>query len=412
MRASEILKVAAEVRAMLAQGRPVCNLTVGDFDSRQFPIPRLLLEGTKAALDAGETNYPPGEGIPALREAIRRYTEREQGVSYPLESVLVTSGSRPVLYAAYRTLVGPGDRVLFGIPSWNNEPYSWLAGGTPVAVPTRREAGFQPTFEDFAPHLPEAKLLCLCTPANPTGTVLPAETLTRIMEAVVEENGRRVSAGHPCLFVLHDQVYGSIVFDGHRHAHPAAVVPESAPYLISLDGISKAYSATGLRVGWCVAPPLIAARMRDMLAHVGAWAPRAEQVATAAFLDQPDAVRAFRRECNAKVEARLSALAEGVARLKAEGLPIDCIPPQGSIYLSLRLDLIGRRLDGEVITTNETIRHLLLARAGWAVVPFQAFGLPEDTGWFRVSVGAVSVADIEAAMPRIRAMLEQVETTA
>ena len=408
MRASEILKIAAEIRSLQAEGRPICNLTVGDFDPRQFPIPEMLRTGVQAALDAHETNYPPGDGLPVLRDAIRAYVRREHGVEYPREAILVTSGSRPVLYAAFRTLVDPGDRVVYPVPSWNNQPYSWLVGAEPVEIPTTRATGFQPTADQVIPCLAGARLLSLCTPANPTGTIIPPDTLEAILRAVVEENQRRLGRGERLLFVLHDQVYGSFVFGQASHMHPLALVPEAAPYVISLDGISKAFAATGLRVGWSMAPPVISARMRDLLAHVGTWAPRPEQVATAAFLADEDAVATFRATTNAGVEARLTALTAGVRALQAEGFPVDCVDPQGAIYLSLRLDLVGRSLGGQVVANNEAIRRLVLERAGWAVVPFQAFGLQEDTGWFRLSVGAVSLADITTAFPRIRAMLQEV----
>ncbi len=409
MHASEILRIAAEIRELQADGQTICNLTVGDFDPAQFPVPEMLRVGTQEALEAHQTNYPPGAGLPELRKAIRAYTAHYQGVTYPLDAILVTSGCRPVLYAAFRSLIDPGDRVVFGVPSWNNNHYAALVGAESVAIPTTRANGFQPTAEAVAPHLPTATMLCLCTPANPTGTLISPAEMQRIMLLVVEENDRRKQTGGRPLFVLHDQVYGALVFGGHEHAHPLALVPEAAPYLISLDGISKAFAATGLRVGWCTAPPVLAARMRDLLAHVGAWAPRAEQVATARFLADPNQVNQFRRTMDKAVERRLTALADGVRELRAEGLPVDCVEPEGAIYLSMQLDLVGRRIEGAVIEDNEAIRALLLERAGWAVVPFQAFGLEEDTGWFRLSVGAVSLEDISAALPRIRSMLLAVE---
>src|SRR4029079_10353070 len=125
--------------------------------------------------------------------------------------------------------------------------------------------------------------------------------------------------------------------------------------------------------------------------------PKAEQVATAAFLDDEAAIAAYHATMRARVRERLDALATGFAAMRADGLPVEVIAPQGAIYLSVRIALPGR--------TNESTRRLLLDRAGFAVVPFQAFGLAEDSGWFRISVGAVSTADIAAALPRVRAVL-------
>jgi aspartate aminotransferase len=138
--------------------------------------------------------------------------------------------------------------------------------------------------------------------------------------------------------------------------------------------------------------------MADILGHVGAWAPKAEQIAMASLLDDPGQVAAYLGAMRGRVIERLDALASGFGAMRRDGLPVEVIPPQGAIYLSVRFPLAGR--------TNEQIRKLLLERAGFAIVPFQAFGMKEDTGWFRISVGAVSVADIAAALPRVRAVLE------
>lgn len=405
---SEILKIASEIRQLVAAGRTVCNLTVGDFDARHFPIPEGLREAVERAFQRGETNYPPSDGLLALRKAVVTKIARDWGVTYPVESVIIAGGARPILYAAYRCVLDPGDAVLYGVPSWNNNHYSWIAGARPIEVIARAESGFQPTLEQIAPHLGEVQMICLCTPSNPTGTVMEPERLQAILEAVVEENAKRTRAGRRHVMVVFDQVYASLVFGSARHVHPAALVPRSAPYVIALDAISKAYAATGLRIGWTMAPPAVAARMRDFLGHVGAWAPRPEQVAMAEFLSDEAAEAAFHREMCARVSQRLDALYEGFQRLKAEGFPVDCVPPQGAIYLSLRLDLVGRTLDGRTVADNEAIRQILLDQAGLAVVPFQAFGLREDTGWFRISVGAVGLDDIENAFPRVRALLQRV----
>ena len=237
---------------------------------------------------------------------------------------------------------------------------------------------------------------------NPTGTAISAEQLRGVCAAVVEENQRRARAGSKALWLCYDQVYWQLVFGGAgpaqvRHVTPPALVPEIAPYTIILDAASKSFAATGMRVGWAVMPPAVRQRMADILGHVGAWAPRAEQVAMAELLDDDATVSAYLGTMRTRVADRLERLARGFAEMRAAGLPVDVIAPQGAIYLSLRFVMPGK--------TNEQIRKLLLDDAGFAIVPFQAFGLAEDSGWFRLSVGAVSLEDIDAALPRVRAVL-------
>lgn len=405
---SEILKIAGQIRELVASGKPVCNLTVGDFDPKQFPIPASLLDGIQRALAKGETNYPPSDGMLVLRKSVAEYSAREWGVRYPVESVLIAGGARPILYGAFRCVIDPGDKAAYPVPSWNNNHYAWLTAARGVAIPARAEDGWMPTLDTIRPHLKDSNLLVLNTPLNPSGTVMDPGVLRTITTAIVEENERRTREGRRHLFLVYDQIYGSLLFGGAKHEHPVALVPESAPWVITVDGISKALAATGLRVGWTLAAPAVTARMRDLLGHVGAWAPRPEQVAVAEFLMDAEAVGAYRREMDARVKARLDALFAGFSDLRRQGYPVACVDPQGAIYLSLQLDLVGKSVDGTRIETNEQIRKLLLDKAGMAVVPFQAFGFPEETGWFRLSVGAVSLPDIEQAFPRVRAMLDAV----
>jgi aspartate aminotransferase len=144
-------------------------------------------------------------------------------------------------------------------------------------------------------------------------------------------------------------------------------------------------------------PPAARQRMADILGHVGAWAPKAEQVAMAALLDDVDAVSRYHAGMTAAVKKRLDLLADGFKQMRRDGYPVEAIAPQGAIYLSVRVSIPGK--------TNEEVRKHLLDRAGCAIVPFQAFGLKEDSGWFRISVGAVSIEDITAALPRVAAAL-------
>ena len=406
---SEVLRIAAEVRAAIAAGRDVCNFTVGDFDPREFPLPDALRDGVKAALDAGHSNYPPANGVPELRKAVVEFQRREMQLDYPLESVVIAGGARPLIYATYRTLVDPGDVVAFPVPSWNNNHYTYLCGGRPLPLAVSRAARFFPTAEQVAEVLPEIRLLALCSPLNPTGTAMDPDSLATMCRMIVEENRRRADIGARPVFLLYDQVYWATAFDTGTPVTPPALVPEVAPHTVLVDAISKSLAATGLRVGWSLAHPAVTASMSDFLGHVGAWAPRPEQIATAAFIADAPAFHGFRAQMAERLGVRLRALHAGFERMRRAGLPVEAVEPAGTLYLSVRFALGGTH-DGRVLETNEDVRRLLLDQAGVAAVPFQAFGVPDEDGWFRFSVGAVSLAAIEKGVAGIERVFASVRT--
>jgi aspartate aminotransferase len=405
---SEILRIAGDIRALKAAGRPVCDLTVGDFDPRYFPIPERLAQGILEALERGETNYPPSSGILPLREAVARLYERELGLRYPLESVLIVGGARPVIYCIFQTVCDPGDRVVYPVPSWNNNHYTHLVAGVGVPVVCGPEHRFLPTREMLAPALPGARLLCLTSPLNPTGTMFERGVLLGICEAVLEENEARSRRGERPLYVLYDQIYWMLRFGETPHFTPPELLPEMARYTLFVDGISKAFAATGLRVGWGVGPADVMSRMSAVLGHIGAWAPRAEQVATVGLLDDAEAIRTFHAAFLRHLQERLDRLHQGLQAMKGRGLPVESIPPMGAIYLTARLHPFGRRTpSGDELRTNDEVRRYVLEAAGIGLVPFQAFGSTEETGWFRLSAGGVSLADIDAALPRLEEALRR-----
>lgn len=403
---SAILKVAGEIRQRISAGEKVCNLTVGDFDPKQFPIPAYLEEAIAQALHHGETNYPPSAGVPALREAVVAYTERSLGLTYPIESVLVTSGSRPGVYGTYATVVDAGDRVVYGAPSWNNNYYCHMVGAVGVPVVCSADEAFLPSAAAIEPHLKGARLLALNSPLNPCGTCFSQSSLGDICDLVLAENARRGPNERP-LYMVYDHVYWQLTFGDVVHVDPVSLRPEMARYTIFVDGISKAFASTGLRVGWVMGPVDVIDKMNNFLQHVGTWAPRAEQVGTARLLMAAAEIESYRREIVAGAQVRLDALYAGLRALKKAGHPVDAVAPQGAIYLSGRFDLIGRTAaDGQRLRTNEDVRGWLLKTAGLGIVPLSAFGLPGETGWCRLSVGAVSLHDIETALPRLKVGLE------
>jgi len=398
---SAILKVAAEIRELVAAGREVCNLTVGDFAPSQFPVPKLLVDATVRALEKGETNYPPSAGLPALRSAVAAFYRERLGLQYDAGQIVITAGARPSIYAAFRALVDPGDRVVCPVPCWNVPYYAYMVGAQAILLECEAATAFLPTREMLEPHMRDARLLALNSPLNPAGTAFDATTLREICELVVAENRRRGPDQRP-LYLLYDQIYWLLTFHGLQHVNPVSLCPDVAPFTVLVDGMSKHFAATGMRVGWAAGPADIMRSMSDFNGHVGSWAPRAEQLGSVALLGAGNEVDAFHSVMIPQLQARLDALYDGICAMRERGLPVDAVPAMGAIYLSAQFNLLGRRTpDGRCLKTNEDVRSYLLQAAGFAAVAFQAFGVAAETGWFRLSAGAVSREQIAAVLPRL-----------
>lgn len=406
---SEIIRVAGEVNAMIARGEQICNLTIGDFDPSIYPIPAELQEGISKAYSQGHTNYPPANGVAPLRQAVADFTKEKLGLEYPENDILVAGGSRPLIYATYLALVDPGDKVVFPTPSWNNNHYCHLSGAEAVMVETQPENNFMPTAADVAPHLKGATMLALCSPLNPTGTMLSKKDLQEICDLVLAENRSRAEGEKP-LYILYDQIYWMLTFGAAEHYDPVNLRPELRDYVVYIDGTSKCFAATGVRVGYAFGPTVVMDKMKSILGHVGAWAPKAEQIATAQFLRNPEKVEAFLGEFRTRIQESLQSLYESFKALKDEGFAVDAIAPMGAIYLSAKLDLTGKTTpDGKVLQTSQDITYYILSEAKLAVVPFSAFGSDKGMNWFRLSVGGASLGSIKASISRLREALQQLK---
>jgi len=404
---SEIIKLAGEVKARMARGEEVYNLTIGDFDPKVFPIPEGLLNDIIAAYRNGETNYPPANGMAALREGVSAFLQERQGLTYDADSILISGGARPIIYAIYRTLVDAGDRIVYPVPSWNNNHYTHLSQGNGLALETRPEDGFMPTAELLEPHLKGTTLLALCSPLNPTGTAFKPEALAEICDLVLAENARRGPNEKP-LYLIYDQIYWTLTFGQTQHADPVSLRPDMREYTLFVDGMSKAFAATGVRVGWGFGPAPIIAKMRAILSHVGAWAPKAEQVAGAHYLSRREEVNRDIDAMKAEVESRLVALYEGFSRLSAAGYPVRAIAPQGAIYLTVSFDLRGKTTaSGVTLHTMGDVTQFLLEEAKLAIVPFTAFGSAPDSPWYRLSVGTIRHEEVARILAHVENALGQ-----
>src|SRR5258706_5938245 len=184
---SQILAISNAIKQRMITGETIYNFTVGDYDPSIFPIPEALEQEIINAFQKKYTNYPLAEGNLDLREAIISFTKTFQQISYDASGVLVGSGGRPLIYALYRSIVDPGDKVIYPVPSWNNHYYIKFVGGVPIEIETTAENNFMPTAQQIAPHMKEAVLLALCSPQNPTGTGFTKDNLKAICDLVVEE---------------------------------------------------------------------------------------------------------------------------------------------------------------------------------------------------------------------------------
>lgn len=396
---SEIIKLAAEVNEKIRNGEKVFNLTIGDFNPKVFPIPSELKREIIKAYEEDETNYPAADGVAELRKSVANLIEQRQGLKYGADEILIAGGARPVIYAIYRTVLDEGEKVLFPVPSWNNNHYTHMnAGGyqQQIFVETSPENNFMPTAAELAPHLKNVALVSLCSPLNPTGTTFKKETLTEICDLIIAENKRRGPAEKP-LYLLYDQIYWALTFGEVKHYDPVSLRPEMRPYTIFVDGISKSLAATGVRVGWAMGPKRVIDKMKSILSHVGAWAPKAEQVASARYLNDLAQYDKFLAKIKQEVNARLVGFHKGFQALKAKGYRVDSIAPQAAIYLTINLALHGQKTaDGKVLATTKDVTSYILNEAKVAVVPFNAFGASADSSWYRLSVGTCKLEDVDA----------------
>ncbi|RYD52087.1 MAG: aminotransferase class I/II-fold pyridoxal phosphate-dependent enzyme [Sphingobacteriales bacterium] len=401
---SEIVRLGNIIADRVRNGESIFNFTIGDFNPRLFPIPEGLKTAIEQAYEEGYTNYPSADGILPLREAVSSFVQKHYHVDYAPNEIQIASGGRPLIYSVFRSLVDPGDRVVYAVPSWNNNHYTFMNGGEHSVVETTAETAFMPTAGTLQPHLKGATLLCLCTPQNPTGTTLGRTELEAICDLVLAENARRPE-GAKKLHVLFDQMYGVLTYGDTVHYNPVEVRPEMKDYTVFIDGISKCFAATGVRVGWALGPAPLIAKIKALLTHIGAWAPMAEQVATARYLVQEAAVESYLDCLKTGLHERLQQMYDGIQQLKSKGHPVDAIHPQGGLYLTAKFDLSGRSADGP--QSQAAVTDYLLNEAKLAVTPFYAFGASRNDPWYRISVGTCDLKTLPQMFSQLEAALEK-----
>jgi aspartate aminotransferase len=314
-----------------------------------------------------------------------------------------------LIYAVFRAICDKGDKIIYAVPSWNNNHYTHFVAGEHIEVEAKLENNFMPSADDIRPYVKDATLIALCSPQNPTGTTFRKAELEAICDLVLEENKRR-GENEKKLYLMYDQMYWHLTYGDIKHYDPVNLRPAMRNYTIYIDAISKVFAATGVRVGWSMGPSTVMSKMKAILTHVGAWAPMAEQKAAAKFLYQREAIKNFLNHFKSEIEQRLREIYNGFMKLKSEGFRVDAIAPEAAIYLTIKIDLTGKTTEeGKLLADQSDVTAYLLNEASLAVVPFYAFGASRDSAWYRLSVGTCKKEEIGEMITKLGEALKRLK---
>jgi len=363
---SATLKVDAKAKALQAAGRPVISYAAGEPD---FPTPPHVVEAAAAAvLDPKNHRYTPAVGLPELREAIAAKTLRDSGLEVPISQIIVTNGGKQAVYQAFATLLNPGDEVLVPTPYWTTYPEAIaLAGGKQVDVFAGAEQGYLVTVDQLeAARTERTKVLLFVSPSNPTGAVYTPEQTKEIGEWA-EKHG---------LWVISDEIYQNLTYDGVRAVSIVEAVPALADRTILVNGVAKTYAMTGWRLGWMVGPADAMKGAANLQSHLTSNVNNIAQRAAIAALNGPqDCVEEMRLAFDRRRKLIVSELN------KIPGIVTPT--PQGAFYVYPDVTgLLGKTWDGVTPTTSLELADLILDKAEVAAVPGEAFG---PSGYLRFS---------------------------
>ena len=386
---SATLAVDAKAKALKAAGRPVIGFGAGEPD---FPTPQYIVDaGVAACTDPVNHRYTPAAGLPVLREAIAAKTLRDSGYAVEPNQVLVTNGGKQAVYQAFATVVDDGDEVLLPAPYWTTYPEAIrLAGGVPVEVFAGADQGYLVTVAQLeAARTERTKALLFCSPSNPTGAVYSREQTEAIGRWAVEHG----------IWVITDEIYEHLTYDGVEASHIVQVVPELADTTIVLNGVAKTYAMTGWRVGWMIGPVDVIKAATNLQSHLSSNVANVSQrAALAAVAGDLSAAEAMREAFDRRRRTIVSMLSE------IDG--VVCPTPQGAFYVYPSVEgVLGKTIRGRTPTTSAELAALILEEAEVAVVPGEAFG---PSGYIRLSY-AMSDDDIVEGVGRIPALLAEAE---
>jgi aspartate/methionine/tyrosine aminotransferase len=382
---SATLAVDAKAKALKAAGEDVIGFGAGEPD---FPTPPHIVEAAIAACrDPKNHHYTPVGGLPELRSAIAVKTKRDSGFDCAAANVLVTNGGKQAVYNTFATLLDPGDEVLLPAPYWTTYPEAiTLAGGVPVEIATDVRSGFRVSLDQLeAARTPRTKALLFVSPSNPTGAVYPPDEVEAIGQWAVEHG----------VWVVTDEIYEHLTFDGHEFTSIATAVPDLADTCVILNGVAKTYAMTGWRVGWMIGPTDVVTAATNLQSH---------QTSNVCNVAQAAAMAAVTGDLVAVGEMRAAFDRRGkTAHKLLGGIPgVSCLEPQGAFYCFPSFDgVIGRTIAGRTIDSSMALADVVLSEAKVAFVPGEAFGAP---GYGRFSF-ALGDDDLGEGLTRLATLL-------
>ena len=382
---SATMAVDARAKALKAAGEPVIGFGAGEPD---FVTPAHIVEAAVAACrDATNHRYTPAGGLPALKDALADKTERDSAWRPEASEILVTNGGKHAVYNACATVIDPGDEVLLPAPYWTTYPESIaLAGGAPVVLTTDTASGFRVTVEQLeAARTERTKALMFVSPSNPTGAVYPADEIAAIGRWAVEHG----------IWVITDEIYEHLVYDGHEHHSIRALVPEIADTCLVVNGVAKTYAMTGWRVGWLLGPVHAIRAATNLQSHATSNVSNVSQMAALAAVSGGLEDVVMMRESFDRRRQRMVEMLRSI-----DG--VELMTPQGAFYAFPDLSaFLGRTIAGNTPETTVDLAALVLDEARVAIVPGEAFGAP---GYARLSF-ALGDDDLGEGITRIADLL-------
>ncbi|MCX7834157.1 MAG: aminotransferase class I/II-fold pyridoxal phosphate-dependent enzyme [Ignavibacteria bacterium] len=405
---SDIRKIAGLINKKINQGEKIFNLTIGDYNPKVFPIPQEFTKEVYNAYLEGHTNYPPIVGEAELRKTLSKFILERENLEYSPDEFLVGGGGRPLIFTYFISCVNPDETVVFPVPSWNNNYYAHIVKAKMVIIETRPEENFMPMAELIKPFIKDASIIAMCSPLNPTGTVLQKENLTNLCNLILEENTRRKKINVKPVYLMYDQIYWLLTYKNYKHYNPVEINPEMRKYTLFVDGMSKYFAGTGIRVGWGFGDDEVITKMKALFSHMGAFPPKPEQIAASRYLANKEWVDSYINNFKEEVSKRLFKFYDGFMNLKSKGYKVNAIEPQAAIYLTVQFDLIGmKKPDGKIIESTEDITAYLLDEAKVGLVPFSAFGSLNNPTWYRLSVGTCTLDEVSEILYNLESCLSK-----